>query len=315
MPPASKAPFIIATSARNPINFVSGHNLQYLDAIMTTENTASSTAPRRFWAVLCNPDRYRFDEDYRTVTESVWMVPRGDVRAGDGLLIWRTQGQKRHPRGVVAIATVLTEPEDFFAPDEFGQYWVDPQEPSAQRRIWVRYERYEGLPLLLDGPHHQLLRQLSVARAQGTGAFQIMEQQWHAVLRIAGNLCLEKHSIGLPADALAGSPEGAKKLSLHWRIERSAELIRRRKHLAMQLHKRLACECCDFDFSEFYGPEGAGFIECHHIRPLHALTEATITTLEDLALVCSNCHRMLHRIPECNLESLRKLIGNQRQQS
>jgi 5-methylcytosine-specific restriction protein A len=35
-------------------------------------------------------------------------------------------------------------------------------------------------------------------------------------------------------------------------------------------------------------------IEAHHILPL-AQAGATTTRLADLALVCSNCHRMLHR--------------------
>lgn len=134
---------------------------------MPTEDTRTPGSPRRFWAVLCNPDRYRFDEDYQNRTESVWTVPRGDVHAGDGLLIWRAQGKNQSPRGIVAIATVLTEPEEFSEPEEFAQYWVNPQVPSAARRIWVRYERYTGLPLLLGGPHHQLLEQLTVSRAQG----------------------------------------------------------------------------------------------------------------------------------------------------
>jgi 5-methylcytosine-specific restriction enzyme A len=50
-----------------------------------------------------------------------------------------------------------------------------------------------------------------------------------------------------------------------------------------------------------YGTElGEGFIECHHRSPLSELDKPTKTTLDDLALVCSNCHSMLHR-SGCNL--------------
>ncbi|MBV2227622.1 HNH endonuclease [Sphingobacterium mizutaii] len=48
------------------------------------------------------------------------------------------------------------------------------------------------------------------------------------------------------------------------------------------------------NFSDLYGIHGKGFIECHHIFPIAKHGKRT-TTLDDLALVCSNCHRMLHR--------------------
>ncbi|MFN0215817.1 MAG: HNH endonuclease [Saprospiraceae bacterium] len=53
----------------------------------------------------------------------------------------------------------------------------------------------------------------------------------------------------------------------------------------------LYCEACGFNFQTVYGQD---FIECHHKFPIAASGPRT-NTLEDLALVCSNCHRMLHR--------------------
>ncbi|WP_308114324.1 HNH endonuclease [Streptomyces brasiliscabiei] len=35
-------------------------------------------------------------------------------------------------------------------------------------------------------------------------------------------------------------------------------------------------------------------MECHHVIPLHEAGEGQ-TKLIDLALVCANCHRMIHR--------------------
>ena len=43
------------------------------------------------------------------------------------------------------------------------------------------------------------------------------------------------------------------------------------------------------------GAAGKGFAECHHKVPLSELTTVTKTRLSDLAIVCANCHRMLHR--------------------
>ena len=56
----------------------------------------------------------------------------------------------------------------------------------------------------------------------------------------------------------------------------------------------LRCEVCDVDFAHTYGDLGDGYIEVHHVTPLHA-TGARETTLADLACLCANYHRMCHR--------------------
>ncbi|TKI46253.1 hypothetical protein FC748_18175 [Lysinibacillus tabacifolii] len=44
--------------------------------------------------------------------------------------------------------------------------------------------------------------------------------------------------------------------------------------------------------------------------PISEYTENTKTKLKDLVLVCSNCHRMLHkRRPWLNKEDLKKIIS------
>ena len=58
---------------------------------------------------------------------------------------------------------------------------------------------------------------------------------------------------------------------------------------------KLVCDTCNFDFFEKYGKHGLGFIEAHHTVPVSELDGNTKTKITDLALVCSNCHRMLHR--------------------
>ncbi|MEV4882457.1 HNH endonuclease [Chitinophaga ginsengisegetis] len=69
----------------------------------------------------------------------------------------------------------------------------------------------------------------------------------------------------------------------------------------------MLCEVCGFDFYDSYGDIGKGFIECHHKTPLSKITASTKTSLKDLALVCSNCHRMLHKdINVLSIEGLRE---------
>jgi len=162
--------------------------------------------------------------------------------------------------------------------------------------------------MLLGGPHDSLLQQLSVSRAQGTGAFRVTEEQWRQLVEAAGGIPEAAPLAQVASEFPDGLREGGKRLVLHWKIERSPELARRKKESVQREVGCLACECCGFDFVSFYGWVGEGFIEVHHRQPLHTLTEVTVTTLEDLAVVCSNCHRMLHRLQDCSVETLRTAI-------
>jgi 5-methylcytosine-specific restriction protein A len=68
-------------------------------------------------------------------------------------------------------------------------------------------------------------------------------------------------------------------------------------------------EVCVFDFESFYGDVGKGFIECHHITPLYFIKSETKTSWDDLALVCSNCHRMiLKSIDILKIEDLKSVV-------
>ncbi len=89
--------------------------------------------------------------------------------------------------------------------------------------------------------------------------------------------------------------EGNSILAQHMRYERNNSFIQRIKKQALAENKMLNCQICGFSFFEKYGEIGEGFIEAHHKNPLAERTRRAKTTREDIALVCSNCHRMLHR--------------------
>jgi 5-methylcytosine-specific restriction protein A len=101
-------------------------------------------------------------------------------------------------------------------------------------------------------------------------------------------------------------PEGRIIRRLHTVKERSIEASRKKKALVLKKTGKLECEVCNFDFAHYYGEEGYGFAECHHIRPLAELKGERRIRAEDLAIVCANCHRMLHRIrPWATVSQLR----------
>jgi len=89
--------------------------------------------------------------------------------------------------------------------------------------------------------------------------------------------------------------EGQVIYRLHKHFERNAQIIKKKKTSELALKGVLECEACTFNFGKGYGKRGEGFIECHHRIPLFELNASAKTTIADLSLVCSNCHRMLHR--------------------
>jgi 5-methylcytosine-specific restriction protein A len=111
-------------------------------------------------------------------------------------------------------------------------------------------------------------------------------------------------------DSIAEAVEGRILTRLHQIRERDRRLIERRKAKALRINGRLSCEACGFDFAEKYGVRGKGFIECHHIRPVHTLSsDGERTSEDDLALVCANCHRMIHASrPWLSLEALKAIL-------
>jgi len=123
---------------------------------------------------------------------------------------------------------------------------------------------------------------------------------------------IEQGELGLlPSDEMASegleAPEGRILLARHLRRERSPEL-RRRKLAQVQAHSLpIACEVCGFDFAAVYGERGRGYIEVHHVLPLH-VSGATQTRLQDLALLCANCHRMIHRGAWITPSALREVL-------
>ncbi|MFE2702289.1 HNH endonuclease [Streptomyces mirabilis] len=90
------------------------------------------------------------------------------------------------------------------------------------------------------------------------------------------------------------APEGRLLMRRHRSRERNRALRKKKIAAVLRQGGRLNCEACGFDFEEVYGRRGDGYIECHHVVPLHEAGEGR-TKLRDLALICANCHRMIHR--------------------
>jgi predicted HNH restriction endonuclease len=73
---------------------------------------------------------------------------------------------------------------------------------------------------------------------------------------------------------------------------RNPGLVRKAK-----AHFGAGCQACGSNFEAVYGPLGIGYIECHHLNPLAQQDgSAHDATVDNVRVLCSNCHRMIHRL-------------------
>jgi predicted HNH restriction endonuclease len=96
----------------------------------------------------------------------------------------------------------------------------------------------------------------------------------------------------------ASSPfgfEGDRRAALHISIERDKRLRARKLAEFLEVHGRLRCELCSFNFLDAFPFLSKDVIEAHHIRPLAELDSSTRVETRDLMLVCSNCHTAIHQ--------------------
>jgi len=80
----------------------------------------------------------------------------------------------------------------------------------------------------------------------------------------------------------------------HLKKERNRMVVELAKRRALERFGKLICQCCSINFRLMYGSHSGDFIEGHHVIPI-GTGGVRKTKLEDIALVCSNCHRMLHK--------------------
>lgn len=111
-----------------------------------------------------------------------------------------------------------------------------------------------------------------------------------------------------------GFPEGKRVERLHYYRERNHKVIRLAKAYFKEKNGRLFCQICEFDFRNVYGKVGEDYIEAHHTLPLSEIENAQIKTrIEDIALLCSNCHKMIHRKrPWLTMSEIKSLIASRK---
>ncbi|MFJ4436298.1 HNH endonuclease [Streptomyces sp. NPDC088923] len=155
--------------------------------------------------------------------------------------------------------------------------------------IATRHPEYQGKPTKGGALDVAVLHDFLARPQEMTGVARLI-RQGIATGTLQSFVPTEDEEFGDDFSAL----EGRLLMRRHTARERNKSLRKKKIASVLQRGGRLACEACGFDFEKIYGDRGAGYIECHHVLPLHVAGEGH-TKLSDLALICANCHRMIHR--------------------
>lgn len=179
----------------------------------------------------------------------------------------------------------------------------------------IRASDYDALrekPLIRDAATEHLFRASGMVPGTVATFYLIPPDTWAEIIRRArGDSSQLRQSGGTPEDyGTTSAVEGAKRLKVHLARERDPRLAESKKQQVFNSEGRLVCEVCAFDFERRYGERGRGVCEVHHRTPLSARPDdGSITGLDDLAIVCANCHLMLHqRAIECSIDLLRTTL-------
>ena len=303
---------LVTGSAFMPSDFSGGQDSKCF-RILQQNGFSIVTKPRATqgstWILQGNPKKFAIEDYLASYSYIYWSVPRfrNEIRVGDSVFIWRSgDAAGAIAAGQVAEAPKKTAEVNF--PDALGDdLWHANEGETSNFKVGlqvseVRLEEEEGFvprsSLLAD----QTLQASTIITAPLGTIFRLTDPQAIRLGELWGM------PLDLPNEAVPEALEGALRLRKHYARERSRYLIDKKKeHFSNGNEGMVFCEVCGFDFSKNYPPDlGKGFIEAHHIRPLADISTVQKTTLDDLMLVCANCHRMIHRTKdvEANLSSL-----------
>ena len=115
-----------------------------------------------------------------------------------------------------------------------------------------------------------------------------------------------------PEEGEDEAEEGRILYRIHRVRERDRKLVRKKKRRARDATGATRCEVCALDPVARYGEAGEAIIECHHLLPL-ADAATRLTRLNDLAVVCRDCHAALHAGGRTrSLEDVREALNGDR---
>ncbi len=221
------------------------------------------------------------------------------IRKGDRIFLIRLG---KEPRGIVASGHALSSPEE-------GEHW---DEGLGRTRKKARYVSIR-LDTLLNPAREQILYRTQLnsgvlskmnwdSRASGVR----IPDDVAAALEVAWSRLIHKGVQPIPI-AEPKAMEGIRTETVKYVRGRSRALRDQALVDAMG-----TCCVCKNDFSAVLNGKGVRVLQVHHRKQLAASAAPRVTRLKDLAVVCANCHMLIHMNPSRALpiETLQKMLKN-----
>jgi hypothetical protein len=248
------------------------------------------------WVFQGNPNKFPIEDYLSRYPELIyWRTPRyaAEIKAGDRAYIWRAG---KHA-GFIATGTVVEAPtaSGVEHPEALGEdlWWSekpDPDEPNTGICLEeIRLTAGEGLVPRAAVKENELLLSTTLIRMPNGTVFRLTNAENLEMGRLWGL------GPALSAVNSIAATEGQKRLYSHYKRERSDWLKTKKLEADRKKNGKLSCELCGTEESSVYPPKlGSQIFEVRHLFPLSAASTPTRTTLEDLAVLCASCHRVVH---------------------
>ncbi len=105
-----------------------------------------------------------------------------------------------------------------------------------------------------------------------------------------------------PKEQISSAPFNYEEYVEGQRAKSEASFFARNPRLVSDAKNRYGyqCQACKFRYSDRYDDVGDNFIEVHYLNPLSerikTVEDRRLTSLEQVTVLCANCHRMIHRL-------------------
>ena len=287
-----------------------------LDSIKGYLGANSQHSPDRIkqWIFQGNPDQFDLDTYLKNSRKIYWSVPvkkyQRQIKIGDIVYLWRSQGKQKSVSGIIARTSVIESckpKEELDNPTyQYDELWTEQNQEKSNYKVGLLVEEYRLDPLnsmitSKDFMADPILRNSTIIKARVGSNFPITIEEANRIDVLWG------------ADDEEMDEYEAKEGRILHRVHRIRERdpLLRKQFIERFLNTRkiLHCELCGLEPVQIYQSMGKNLLEVHHTVPLHKLPEGISTKLEDLMLLCPNCHGALHKgDAEDNLIKLRQII-------
>lgn len=199
-------------------------------------------------------------------------------RIGPNLVVYRTRSGEERDHHLVPFEVIAS--------------MLSPESLKLQKNGTYRWNL-----TLADDRLHVSHRKGFVSVESGLAARLLVEDQETEPSGI------ERERISLRTRSYEGIVEGIARESVVLSRSRSSALRREALRISGGV-----CACCGVDFSQLLNGRGLRALQVHHTKQLALRETPEATSLNDLAVVCANCHAIIHTDPKVamKVEELRE---------